>query len=327
MLFSGKGGVGKTTLAAATAIRLARGGSRVLIVSTDPAHSLGDAFDIALGAQPLQVAPNLEAMEIDAGKMFSFAEPPSNDRSSETSSAFSRLLRLASQTPGVDEFGAIEVLLGALEDERHDVVVLDTAPTGHTLRLLTLPELLDGWLGTLLQLRHQLARTGRILRRLLPRASEQPSAEDLASGLQGGRERIVRLREVLGDAERAQLFLVTIPEAMSVLETMRTLELLRKQHLAVGAIIINQLQPEGASCVHCERRRRLHELQLGEIRRQAGAVPVRVLESQAWDLRGYDALARLADLLWGDEPKTQPLTGGCPIPPPRKEYPKKSDGS
>jgi arsenite-transporting ATPase len=175
MLFSGKGGVGKTTLAAATAVRLAQGGSRVLVVSTDPAHSLSDVFDVQLGAEPVRIGPNLEAMEVDAEGMF-LGSGPSEQEAAE-SPTLARLVKMASETPGVDEFGAIEVLLRALEDEHHDVVILDTAPTGHTLRLLMLPELLDGWLGTLLQLREQIGRAGRLLRRLLPRVRDNPRAK------------------------------------------------------------------------------------------------------------------------------------------------------
>jgi len=176
MLFSGKGGVGKTTLAAATAVRLARMGTRVLTMSTDPAHSLSDALDLPLDSHVRQVTPGLDALELDAGGIFSEAIDQTMGEGKVSSLA--DLMRLVSQTPGVDEFGAIEVLLEIMERAQHDVVILDTAPTGHTLRLLMLPDLLDSWLGKLLEMRARLARVGRLLRRLIPMGGgASPDAE------------------------------------------------------------------------------------------------------------------------------------------------------
>jgi arsenite-transporting ATPase len=230
MLFSGKGGVGKTTLAAATAVHLVQSGARVLIVSTDPAHSLSDVFDYGLSGTPKQVMPGLDAMEVDAGGMFNQAlgsGPGGEDDA--PSKAIAKLVKLAAQTPGVDEFGAIEVLMAAVENAEHDVVILDTAPTGHTLRLLMLPELLDGWLGTLLSLRAQVAKAGRLLKRFLPKSARQADSIELEQGLKDGRERMTALRTLLTDPKKAQIFLVTIPEAMSILETLRTLEMLENR--------------------------------------------------------------------------------------------------
>lgn len=309
MLFSGKGGVGKTTLAAATAVRLARAGSRVLIVSTDPAHSLSDVFDYGLGPEPRRVMPNLDAMEIDARGMFAAAIPGDAAEGDDEggSGTMARLMRMASQTPGVDEFGAIEVLLSAVEQAQHDVVILDTAPTGHTLRLLMLPELLDGWLGTLLSLRSQIARAGRLLRRFLPGGAKDDAAK-LEEGLLASRERMTGLRELLTDPDRAQIFLVTIPEAMGVLETLRTLELLNKQGLPVGSIMVNQMQPKSDSCVHCQRRRAIHERELAELRVRVGNVPVKVIEALSVEVRGCNELEQLSERVWGDAARAEGAT-------------------
>jgi arsenite-transporting ATPase len=296
MLFSGKGGVGKTTLAAATAVRLASYGSRVLIMSTDPAHSLSDVFDFQLGPQVRTVTTGLDALEIDAGGMFSSA------LSDPTMSALGmgKIAKMVSEAPGVDEFGAIEVLLQALESEIHDVVIMDTAPTGHTLRLLMLPELLDGWMGTLIEWRGKIAKAGRILRKLLP-GGKVPDENEMAAELQGGRERILRLRNQLMDPDQAQIILVTIPEAMSVLETNRTLQMLSSHTMPVGSVLINQLQPDSADCPHCRRRRAIHLRELEEMRRLAGTVPVRVIESLPWEIRGTEALQELGNIVWGEK--------------------------
>jgi arsenite-transporting ATPase len=270
MLFSGKGGVGKTTLAAATAVRLARMGTRVLTMSTDPAHSLSDALDLPLTSKVRPVTEGLDALELDAGGIFSEAIDQTMGEGKVSSLA--DLMRLVSQTPGVDEFGAIEVLLEIMERAQHDVVILDTAPTGHTLRLLMLPDLLDTWFGKLL--------------------------ETLGRGLEGGRRRFSGLRDVLSDPNRSQIVLVTIPEAMSVLETQRTLTMLTSHGMPVATIVVNQLQPESPDCLHCARRREIHLRELEHMRAIAADVPVRVVESLPWEIRGLDALERLGDLLW-----------------------------
>jgi arsenite-transporting ATPase len=236
-------------------------------------------------------------MEIDAKGLFTdaLAQAPEAARSS----TLADLLRMVGETPGVDEFGAIEVLLQAIEDAHHDVVILDTAPTGHTLRLLMLPELMDSWIGKLLELRQRLARAGRFLRRLIPGATPADAAQ-LTSELEGGRRRFGGLREMLTDPARAQIVLVTIPEAMGVFETERTLATLAGHGMPVATIVVNQLQPESASCLHCQRRRAIHLAELEHMRRVAPGVPLRVLESYPWEICGREPLGELAQRLWGE---------------------------
>jgi len=297
MLFSGKGGVGKTTLAAATAVRLARLGSTVLAMSTDPAHSLSDALAVPLSSRPVRVMPGFDAMEIDARGMFSDAID--QGMGGKKGSSLADMMRLVSQTPGVDEFGAIEMLMEIMERAQHDVVILDTAPTGHTLRLLMLPELLDSWLGKLLEMKARIARIGRLFRRLFPGEGGVASEALLDQGLQGGRQRIGGLRQVLTDPDRSQIVLVTIPEAMSVAETERTLNLLQGHGMPVATVVVNQLQPESPDCLHCMRRREIHLAELERMRRIAGSVPVKVVESLAWEVRGLRGLEQMGELLWG----------------------------
>lgn len=303
MLFSGKGGVGKTTLAAATAVHLAASGSRVLLLSTDPAHNLSDVLDVQLGPTPRPVIPGLDAMEVDAKGMFGAVFDGGNLPGGST------LSKLISDAPGIDEFGAIEILLQVLERAQHDVVVVDTAPTGHTLRLLMVPQLLDGWFGTLLELRHKISRAGRVLRRLF-KTSELPPGESLEEGLSGGRARINRLRTQLMDGDRTQIVLVTIPETMGVLETTRTWEMLSSHGMPVATIVVNQLQPASASCPHCQRRRAIHEGELQHLHRRIGDLPTRTVESQPWEIRGPEALARVGSLLWAKDDAALPAKRG-----------------
>ena len=299
MLFSGKGGVGKTTLAAATAVRLARLGSRVLVMSTDPAHSLSDAFNLPLDGHPRTLESGLDAMEVDAKGMFSEAVRQMEGQGG-VPGPMRDMLRMVSETPGVDEFGAIEVLLQAMENAEHDVVILDTAPTGHTLKLLTVPALMDSWFGKLMEMRRGIAKAGRLLRRLIPGAEASPDPEAFGKELEGGRQRIGSLKDVLTDPDRAQILLVTIPEALGIEETRRTLARLAEGGMPVGTVVVNQLQPDSPGCRHCQRRRETHLGELERMRRLAGHTPVRVVESLPDPIRGLDDLALMGELLWGN---------------------------
>jgi arsenite-transporting ATPase len=232
-------------------------------------------------------------MEVDAKGLFNQAI----EGVSGKASSIHEMMRLVSQTPGIDEFGAIEVLMEAMEKAAHDVVILDTAPTGHTLRLLMLPDLLDSWIGKMVEMKARIARMGRMLRRLIP-GEEPPNADQLEQNLEGGRRRIGTLRQVLSDPNRAQLFLVTIPEAMSVLETDRTLKMLSSNSLPVAAVIVNQLQPHSETCLHCIKRRKIHLAELDHMQECAGSVPIRVVESLSWEIRGIEGLKRLGNMLW-----------------------------
>ena len=290
MFFSGKGGVGKTTLAAATAVSAAGPDHRVLLLSTDPAHNLSDVLQLPLGAEPRQIAKGLDAMEVDARGLFT-------GNADDAPGPVSELMRLARETPGVDELGAIEILLEVLERAEHDVVIVDTAPTGHTLRLLAVPQLLDGWLGTLMQLRQRLAKTTRVLRKLWPGARDLDD-DTMIAGLSDGRVRFSQLQQQLRDADQAQIVLVTIPEALSVLETVRTLNKLTKENMAVATIVVNQFQPE-QDCPHCQRRRQIHLEQLEHLQRQSLGVNLRIVQSVPQQIRGVEALRELGQSVWG----------------------------
>lgn len=298
IFFSGKGGVGKTTLAGTAALTLVGRQQRVLVASTDPAHSLSDLFDQHIGGKGIEVVPGLEAVEVDApGTVDNLLEGLGPAAQKGGAAAAADLLKLASNAPGVDEIVSLDLLLRLLETPRHDSVVLDTAPTGHTLRLLSLPEVMDRYFGKLMKWRQQFSKLGKQLRRLL-RSEDAMEPEELGEQLAGARGRMQMLSELLRDPSRCSLILVTIPEAMSVLETTRTYELLTSQEMPVAAIAVNMIQPAQSGCAFCSNRRASQMVHLERIRSLAGDVPLILVEAEVEEPRGVDSLSELATKIW-----------------------------
>jgi len=296
--FSGKGGVGKTTLAAATAVHLAESGRRVLITSTDPAHSLSDVFDRRIGHAGADILPGLRALEIDSTARWTEATTLPEDRKpGRIERALGDAMRMLGEAPGVDEFISLDLLVETMHTDSFDEVVFDTAPTGHTLRLLLLPNMLDGWIGRMIALRGFFSRFGRAIRKLIPR-SQRKEMPDMSENLKSARERMAEVRDLIKDSDRTRFVLVTIPEAMSVFETRRTMQQLRDNDIPVGVVIANMIQPDSETCDHCRLRHRIHARELENLKELAGDVLLKRVDSKSAVVRGPDALETLGNELW-----------------------------
>jgi arsenite-transporting ATPase len=300
LFFSGKGGVGKTTLAGTASIHLAQKGEKVLVASTDPAHSLSDLFGMPLSGEATKVASGVDAVEVDASgtvaQMFQGLGPVSENG---RFAGIADLLKTASQSPGVDELVSLDVLLRLIEQPEYDSVILDTAPTGHTLRLLALPELMDRYLGGLMKLRGQITRLGKSVKKLFRVSSVFPS-EGLEEELIGARGRMQALGEMIRSPEQCGLVLVTIPEAMSVLETKRTIDFLTDQDIPIAAVMINMLQPKQSDCDFCVRRRQAQRIQIEKMKRHDPDIPIITIEHTRDEPRGCRLLGELAPKIWRD---------------------------
>ena len=288
--FGGKGGTGKTTCAAAAAIALAEEGRRLLVVSTDPAHSLGDVLAGTLTARPSKISTRhglLNACELDADRALArwlTERRPALATIFERGTILDRgdidsFLNLS--LPGVDE------LIGLLEIERlaegdaYDEVVVDTAPTGHTLRLLGTPAMFDNFARVL----DLIQEKDRVLAAAFGHGTAQENSEALIEELRRDGE---RLGALLRDRSRMRLCWVVLPEKMSVAESRRAMATLRADGIHASDIIVNRLTPPPPSaCTLCDGRRRAEAESLNAILAQWGAAEIGL-----WTLTGREAPPR-----------------------------------
>ncbi|WP_435152970.1 ArsA family ATPase [Haladaptatus sp. DFWS20] len=275
VLYGGKGGVGKTTCAAATGLASARDGTRTLVVSTDPAHSLSDTFEREIPAEATRIREEipLYAAEIDpdaaledqAG-MLGGDSPLGGMLGDEEDGPMASLLGGA--MPGADEAAAMQKLIEFLDDGRFDRVVVDTAPTGHTLRLLELPEIMDTMMGRMVSLRQQLQGMMDGVKGMFGGGDDPVEGTD---DLDAMKAQIERLRTTLRDPSKTDFRVVMIPEEMSVFESKRLLAQLDDFDIPVGTVVVNRVMenlaevtpavdssqfvtPNLDSCEFCQKR-------------------------------------------------------------------------
>jgi arsenite-transporting ATPase len=263
VLYGGKGGVGKTTLAAATGLRSAREGNRTLVVSTDPAHSIADAYESAVGETPTRVTEeaDLYALEIDPQERFERRYGDTFERMLDDVQSLGVNLDAADVEsvtehgliPGADEIAVVDLFAEYDDHPDWDVVVFDTAPTGHTLRLLELPDVMDSTMGTLLGMKQQLRSVTSTVSSMLGRGDDE---EDESASYGEQMERLqTRMEEVadrLRNGDRTGFRVVTIPERMAVTETERLLGELGASGISVDHVLANKvLQDPSEDCPTC----------------------------------------------------------------------------
>jgi arsenite-transporting ATPase len=293
LFFGGKGGVGKTTCASAMALAASRAGRRVLLVSTDPAHSTGDIFERAIGAEPVEIAPRLHALEIDAateaaryvaGVKAHIAELFGHAILKEAN----RQIDLAASMPGAEEVALFD-RMGALirgEDERFDLVVFDTAPTGHTLRLIRMPELMEAWI-------RALSRS----RRAMLGVEQDDRTDPIMVSLAGRLDRLRELRARLMSGRDTAFVLVLIPERLPIEETDRALAQLDEAGVRIGGLIVNRVLPGSTTDPYLAARVRQEKVYLDDIAARFAAWSRIYLPQFEHDVYGMATLDRLSGLL------------------------------
>ena len=278
VMFGGKGGVGKTSCASSSAIWAAEHGKNTLIISTDPAHSLGDSLGMVLAPgepTPVTGVKNLTALEINPKINMAEFQGITNMNPMEDlgmggmmdTFGMGDLEDFASMNPpGIDEALAFGKVLEFIETEHdYDLIVFDTAPTGHTLRLLSLPDTLSGWLGKLLKLR---LRMGKLLGTFKKVFSKGEQKEDNSLEiLERLNNSIENAKEDLTNPVKNSFIVVMIPEEMAIAETGRLLNELMKYNIPVSNIVINQLYSDTEElCDFCKARREMQQKNLLKIR-------------------------------------------------------------
>jgi arsenite-transporting ATPase len=305
LFFGGKGGVGKTTCASAVALAASRQGRRVLLVSTDPAHSTSDIFEKPFSADEREIYPGLCGLEIDAGlearryidnakagiaRMFSHAVAKEAERQIE----------LASAMPGVEEVALFD-RIGDLIVERFDVydlLVFDTAPTGHTLRLLRMPELVSAWIGALSKRRRALLSLNQDIDqlRLAPEAIT-PDDDPILKTLDARREKLEQVRARLMQHNFTGFVLVVIPERLPIEETARAAEVLRESNVNVCGVVVNRVLPDDLEGDFYKSRRKQEQVYVEEIKQRFSGYPLAWVPQLATDVYGLDNLERVSSLL------------------------------
>ena len=286
VFFGGKGGVGKTTCSAAFALAASREGRRVLLVSTDPAHSASDIFERPTGPEDREMAPGLRVVEIDPDAAIAQYVDEAKRRLSALFTpavlkAAARQIELAGTMPGAAEaalFDRIaEILLRPAGES--DLVVFDTAPTGHTLRLLRMPEMMATWLQALAARR----REGR----------DAASPDPVLAALEARAARLDAARKALADPRQAAIVLVIVPERLPIEETARAVHMLEDSGLAPAGMVVNRVLPSDADGRYLQARRRQERLYLDEIERRFAAFPRTVVPQFESDVHGLEALGRV----------------------------------
>ncbi|MCX6054968.1 MAG: ArsA family ATPase [Chloroflexi bacterium] len=314
LLFGGKGGVGKTTLAATTALYWSEENKqrKVLIASTDPAHSLGDSFDQTIGdvITPIEKVPNLFALEMDASKRlenFKLKYDSILKIIMDRGTFFDQedigdFLNLS--LPGMDELMAVLEIAQIVREKKFDLIILDTAPTGHTLRLLALPRLMDKWihvLNLMLEKHRYMASTF---------GKYRPDETD--AFLKMMKSDLGLLETLLTDPDTTEFIPVTIPESMSINETQKLLLGLRELKIRVRTVVVNRMVGK-SNCDFCEGRRKEQEPFFKRLASQNPNMDLVQIPLFSNQVRGRESLHTLGQILLGASPPPPDRIESTPV--------------
>jgi arsenite/tail-anchored protein-transporting ATPase len=314
ILITGKGGVGKTTVSAATALAAADRGYRTLVMSTDPAHSLSDAFDIPLGDAPTEVVPNLDAQQIDSQQRLEESWGAVRDHLTELFD-WSGLKGIEAEEltvfPGMDELFSLSTVREHSRSGIYDVIIVDCAPTAETLRLLSLPEVMSWYMNKLFPASRRVAK---VVRPVLSKVTGMPVADDAVfDTVAQFYDRLDGIKEILSDPEVTSARLVMNPEKMVIAEARRTYTYLGLFGYGVDSAIVNRVLPVDVEDPYFDRWRKIQQGHLEAVDEGFVGTDVRRLRLFSEEMIGVDRLRTVAEELYGDQDPTARLSSVDPL--------------
>lgn len=301
VFFGGKGGVGKTTCSAAFALAASRKGQRILLVSTDPAHSTADIFQAPIGPVERELQPRLTALEIDAeGEARRYVSGVKRDIERMFSPGVireaHRQIEMAAASPGLLEVALLDRMIDLIlnRSRAYDTIVLDTAPTGHTLQLLRMPDAITTWIQALVRHRRAILEIDRGAEQTLEAAA---AADPVLAALERRHERLAQLRRIMTDRSRTSFVFVMIPERLAIEETARAAEQLADTGVDVAGLVVNRVLPDGLEGEFYRSRKAQEETYLKEIDRRFARLPRVRVRQLPRDVYGLESLALVSDQL------------------------------
>ncbi|TMU88370.1 ArsA family ATPase [Bacillus sp. BHET2] len=299
LFVGGKGGVGKSTTASALAVMFAKLGKKTLIISTDPAHNLGDIFHQEINGIKTPLLENLWGIEInpDAETHQYIKEVKGNLKGMVKATMVNEVHRqidMAASAPGAEEAALFDRIVSIIlkESKDFDKIIFDTAPTGHTIRLLSLPELMGVWMDGMLERRK---KTNKNYSQLLN--DGEPVDDPIYDILQTRREKFSKVREILLDQNRTGFIFVLIPERLPILETEKAIELMSRHSLHIGGLIINKVLPQQADGEFLKKRKHQEEVYLELMREKFSAQALYRIPLMEEDVFSLQHLETFADYL------------------------------
>jgi arsenite-transporting ATPase len=301
LLFTGKGGVGKTTVAAATAVRAARAGRRTLITSTDPAHSLADSFGVELGDRVSEIEPNLWAEQIDAQARL---EQNWRDIQEHVISLLNWMgvdsveAEELSVIPGLDEIFSLTDMRRHVDAGKYDLLVIDCAPTAETLRLLSLPEVMNWYIERIFPIQRGVVKT---IRPVLTRVTTMPIPDDrIFNAVMRLHRNLEAVRKILVDEKQSSVRLVVNAEKMVIAEARRTYTYLSLFGYRVDAVIANRIIPDHVTDPYFVKWKEIQAEHLTTIRDSFQPVPILTARLFDQEIIGGDLLEQLGQEVYGD---------------------------
>jgi len=320
ILFTGKGGVGKTTLSAATALLSAKRGYKTLVISTDAAHSLSDSFEAQLSNQPKKIVPHLYGQEINPleeiekkwGEIKSYLTDLFASQGIDTIEA-----EEMSIFPGMEELFSLMEIRNYSKKSDYDVIIVDCAPTGDTLRLLSAPEITNWYLKHIFPIQRTAAKAVRpVASRIFP----FPFPKDKVFGaMKRLTSQLAEMKEILEDSKKTSIRLVINPEKMVIKETQRSFTFFNLFGYAVDLIIVNRMIPLEVKDLYFKKWKTIQAAYQQMIKECFAPVPILSLELFSQEIVGTDLLYKMAKKVYGEKDPTQIFFSQRPIIIERKD--------